>query len=72
MGSEMCIRDRTVSDRRGGVTDAVAIAPELCSSRGNFVLRSRLDLGRSMDLVDLFVLVLSANSCEDITITCSD
>ena len=52
---------QTVSDRRGGVTDAMAIAPKLHGSRGNSVLRSSIDLGSSVDLVDLVVLAL--NSC---------
>ena len=37
------------------MTDAVAIAPELHGSRGNSVLHSSIDLGRSLDLDDLVV-----------------
>ena len=53
---------QTVSDRRGGVTDAVAIAPELHVSRGNSVLRSSIDLGRSLDLDVLVVFALDSCS----------
>ncbi len=39
----------------------MAIAPELHGSRGNSVLHSSIDLGRSLDLDDLVVFAL--NSC---------